>query len=67
VVIAAVAFAVLWFLLFLFASLVDEDVNHWNWPSGGGPGVLATIRMATLTGVVSAGVVGAAWWALTRR
>jgi predicted secreted protein len=64
VVIAAVGFTVLWLVLFLGVALVDEDVNHWNWPSDGGPGALVTARMAILTGLIAASVVGGLWWVL---
>jgi hypothetical protein len=43
------------FLIFLAASLVDEDVNHWFWPSVSGPGLAWNIRWLALS--VICGVV----------
>ena len=55
--VAAAVFAALWFVFFLGIALIDEDVNHWTWPSDGGPGRSAHLRMLCASGLVALGVV----------
>jgi len=40
---------VLAFAIFLFVSLLDEDVNHWDWPSDNGPGRAWNLRWIVLS------------------
>ena len=66
-IVAIAVFVVLWAALFFVALLVDEDVNHWNWPGDGGPGARATALMATWTGAISGVVAALLWWLVAGR
>lgn len=53
-------FAGCWLAFFVAASLVDEDVNHWDW-TGSGPGARTKMRMGALTGLAALVPAGAIW------
>lgn len=57
----ATCFLTLWLVAFTLASLVAEDVNHWDWPTAGGPRRSATARLAVTTAVAAALPVALAW------
>jgi hypothetical protein len=65
-ILAAGCFLLLWFLGYFVALLIDEDLNHWDWPKDDGPGLIANVRMASLTGLIAAMPVGLVWFAVSR-
>jgi hypothetical protein len=50
---ATIVWLVLWAAYFLVAALIDEDVNHWDWPHEDGPGFAAYMRMLGVSGVAA--------------
>lgn len=60
-ILAGVVFTACWFAFFVASLLVDEDVNHWNWPTDGGPGLLTNLRMLLLSGLAAAAPAAATW------
>lgn len=60
IVVAAVGLSA---VLFVAAALIDEDVNHWEWPHDGGPGkVVATVHAASSLAFGILMVVGVVGW-----
>ena len=51
-------FIVLWVICFVGGLWLDEDANHWTWPSDNGPGALATARIAGLSAIAAALLLG---------
>ena len=60
------AFLALWLVFFFAAALLDEDVNHWEWPTDTGPGLWANVRMLAASGALAALLVGVPMWLVGR-
>ena len=59
---ALAAFAVLWFILFMAGLLMDEDVNHWDWPTDTGPGRRVEARIAGVAALLAAVPCALVYW-----
>jgi hypothetical protein len=65
VVIVGLFYVVSWAVCFAFGLWLDEDVNHWEWPTDHGPGVRVTAKIAGASAVVAVlplGVLFAVGW-----
>lgn len=57
-VLATIVGFVLWAAYFVVALLIDEDLNHWDWPGDNGPGFAANLRMVVVSGIAAVLSVG---------
>ncbi len=58
VVAIGVTYLILWVICFVIGLLLDEDVNHWDWPTDSGPGALATGKIAAVAALAAVAPLG---------
>lgn len=49
-----VFYLVCWAVCFAFGLWLDEDVNHWDWPTDNGPGARVTAKIAAVSAAFAA-------------